>query len=102
MNKFTVRYPNGIKRHINKRELYLLGASLRKTGPKEYSAASLSCDLREASGPNFLDLELIFERKGKQDHEREQTPRGMIARLEQMGFVAEMGMPAEGFSEASA
>jgi len=99
MNKFTVRYPNGIKRHINKRELDLLGASLRKIGPKEYFASSLYRDLKEASGPNFLDLELIFERKGKQrDYEREQTPRGMIARLEQMGFVA----PPEGFSEAAA
>lgn len=91
MNKFTVRYPNGIKRHINKRELDLLGASLRQTGPKEYSAASLRSDLKEASGPNFLDLELIFERKGQQrDFEREQTPRGMIARLEQMGFVSDL------------
>lgn len=90
MNKFTVRYPNGIKRHINKRELDLLGASLSKIGPKEYSAASLFQDLKEASGPNFLDLELIFERKGQLSHEREQTPRGMIARLEQMGFVAKL------------
>jgi len=89
MNKFTVHYPNGIKRHINRRERDLLASTLTQTAPREYRASSLSHDISATSGPNYLGLEVVFDYPPDREYEREQTVRGMIARLEQMGFVAE-------------
>lgn len=85
MNKFTVHYPNGIKRHINKKELDLLGASLQQVGPREYSAFSLQSDFEQATGPNFLAGRFTIEyplRLGKRKvSERLETPKGLIDRL---------------------
>lgn len=98
MNKFTVHYPNGIKRHVNKKELDLLSESLLEVAPRTFFCGSDSL-LKEMkrvraqreflSGPSFLDLLLIFQYLAEREYEREPTPRGVIARLEQMGFVAE-------------
>lgn len=90
MNKFTIHYPNGMKRHVNRLERDLLASSLTQIAPREYCAISLSRDIQATSGPNYLGLELVFEYPPDREYEREQTPRGMITRLEQMGFTAEM------------
>jgi len=88
MNKFTVHYPNGIKRHINRKERDLLLSSLTQIAPHVYTSTYFSGHLKLTSGPNFLDLELIFDYPPDREYEREQTPKGMVARLEQMGFVS--------------
>lgn len=88
MNKFTVHYPNGIKRHINKSERDLLGASLVQIRPREYLSASLALNLQQAHGPNYLTGFFIWELAGQREEERMQTPKGQIERLEAMGWQA--------------
>jgi hypothetical protein len=98
MNKFTVHYPNGIKRHINKRDLDLLGKSVLEVAPRTYfcGSDSLLGEMRRmvserefSSGPSFLDLLLIFENPPDREYEREATPRGVVDRLAAMGWTAE-------------
>jgi hypothetical protein len=89
MNKFTIHYPNGIKRHVNRQERDLLLSSLTQVAPHVYTSPYFSGALKLASGPNYLDLELVFEYPPDRDYEREETPRGMLARIEKMGFTAE-------------
>jgi len=89
MNKFTIHYPNGIKRHINRQELTLLSGSLTQTGPHEYSAASLQANLAEANGPAYLPGSFIIELRGQRERERLQTSKGQIQQLEAMGWRAE-------------
>lgn len=82
MNKFTVRYPNGIKRHINKSELVLLSGSLQQIGPHEYlSKASLQATIEQASGRHYLPGVFIFVLKGKKRRELMETPCGLVGRL---------------------
>lgn len=87
MNKFTIRYPNGIKRHVNKRELALLSESLTQVGPHEYCAASLKTHLEDATGPNYLSGQFTIEFKQKRFTERLETPKGMIMRLERSAAI---------------
>jgi hypothetical protein len=84
---YLIRYSNGFKRHVSKADIDLLGADARKVGPREYFCnVSIQKEQEITSGPNYLDLELVFEYPPDREYEREQTPRGMIARLEEMGF----------------
>jgi hypothetical protein len=88
--KYLVHYDNGMKRYINRLERDLLASSLTQIAPREYAMPSLSSDIQLNSGPNYLDLELVFEYPPVRKYEREQTPRGMLVILKQMGFTAEM------------
>jgi hypothetical protein len=85
MNKFTIHYPNGIKRHVNRHELALLSDSLTQTGPHEYSAASLQASIEQTNGPAYLAGLFTIELKDKRRLERLETPKGMISRLERAG-----------------
>jgi hypothetical protein len=91
MNKFTVTYPNGIKRHINKQELTLLRPSLRQISLREFSAESLSRDLEQSNGPDFFAGQFIIEYPkrlgGRKVNERLESPKGMIARLGRMRLL---------------
>lgn len=82
MNKFTIRYPNGIKRHINKSELAILSDSLQQIGPHEYRAASLQHTIEQSSQPSFLAGTFIFELKGKKRRELMQSVSGMVRELQ--------------------
>lgn len=88
MNKFTIRYPNGIKRHVDRHELALLSGSLTQTGPHEFNATSLQASLEQTNGPAYLTGSFIFEHKGKKTHELLESPRGMVERLEKAGVLA--------------
>jgi hypothetical protein len=86
-HRYLIIYPNGIRRHVNRLERDLLASSLTQIAPREYRMPSLSSDIQLTSGSNYLDLELVFEYPPKRVYEREQTLKGMIARLQQMGFT---------------
>lgn len=88
MNKFTIRYPNGIKRHVNRQELTLLSESLTQTGPHEYSASNLQASLEQTNGPSYLAGLFTIEFKQKRRSERLETPRAMIERLTNSGVLA--------------
>jgi len=88
MNKFTIRYPNGIKRHVKKAEIILLGDSLRQTGPHEYSADSLSGNLQQSNSPHYLPGVFVIEHKGKRRKESLESTAGMIGRLQKSGALA--------------
>jgi hypothetical protein len=89
MNKFTIHYPNGIKRHINRLERDLLASSLTQIGPKAYTATSLQTELHEMNIPRFLAGAFVIEdSKGNKTKERLESVGGMMARLIRQGILA--------------
>lgn len=87
---YLIVYPNGIKRHISRTELATLDG-LKQTGPREYAATYTYAEtlIEQTNGPNYLELALVFDYPPDREYEREQTPKGMIARLEAMGWESE-------------
>lgn len=84
---YLIRYSNGFKRHISKSELDLLGTKARQVGPREYfCTVSIRHEQEITAGPNYLDLQVVFDYPPDRSYEREQTPRGMLARLTEMGW----------------
>jgi len=86
MNKFTIRYLNGIKQHISKSELVILSDSLQQIGPREYlSTTTFQTSLEAGSGPNYLAGLFTIELRKKRWKERLETPRGLVERLAKTG-----------------
>lgn len=87
---FLIRYSNGYKRHVSKSDLLELPAdTLTQTGARAYFC-TVSLTIEPTAGPNFLDLQVVFERENVRIYERERTVRGMIQRIQDMGFTAEL------------
>lgn len=84
-HRYLIVYPNGIKRHVNRLERDLLASSLTQIAPHEYRAESLSQDLQQSTGPDFLEGHFTIEypqRYGKRRvNERLETPKRMTIRL---------------------
>jgi hypothetical protein len=91
MNKFTIHYPNGMKRHVKKAEIILLGSSLQQISRHEYRAASFQQNIEQESGPSFLSGLFIIEYPrrlgGKKYTERMQSVQGMVRQFERNGTL---------------
>ena len=89
MNKFTIHYPNGIKRHVNRLERDLLASSLTQIAPREYAALSLQTEIEQMTGARFLPGKFNIEQPdGRVISERLESVMGMTARLIKQGIVA--------------
>lgn len=87
MNKFTIHYPNGIKRHVNRLERDLLASSLTQISPREYAASSYQTEIEHMTGPRYLGGKFTIEQSdGQVVSERLETVMGMTARLLQQGI----------------
>jgi hypothetical protein len=82
---FLIRYSNGFKRHVSRQELASM-SHLIQLGPREYLSPNLQHSLEETNGPHYLAGQFTIELKGQRETERMETPRGMLRRLEAMGF----------------
>lgn len=91
MNKFTIHYPNGIKRHVNRLERDLLASSLTQISPREYAASSYQTEIEHMNGPRYLEGKFTIEQSdGQVVSERLETVMGMTVRLVRQGIcVAE-------------
>ena len=88
MNKFTIHYPNGIKRHINRLERDLLASSLIQIAPREYAATSFQTEREQMNGPRYLEGAFTIEQTdGRKIHERLESVIGMTARLIRQGVL---------------
>jgi hypothetical protein len=90
MNKFTIHYPNGIKRHINRLERDLLASSLIQIAPREYAAPhhSLQTEIDQINSPRYLEGAFTIEQTdGRKIHERLESVMGMTARLIKQGVL---------------
>jgi hypothetical protein len=87
MNKFTIHYPNGIKRHVNRLERDLLASSLTQISPREYAATSLQTEIEQMTGPRYLEGKFTIEQPdGQVVSERLETVMGMTVRLVRQGI----------------
>ncbi len=88
MNKFTIIYPNGIKRHVNRLERDLLLSSLTQIAPREYAAPSLQTEIEQMNAPKFLPGKFTIEYGDRRIIERLESVGAMTARLFRQGILA--------------
>jgi hypothetical protein len=82
MNKFTITYPNGIKRHVNQQEILLLGNSIRQTGPKEYLAGTMIVDGARTEPDYYRGLFIFEDPQRKRHTERLESSEALALRLQ--------------------
>jgi hypothetical protein len=88
MNKFTIKYPNGIKRHVNRLERDLLASSLKQIAPREYAAPSLQSEIDQKNAPKFLPGRFTIEHGDRRISERLESVGAMTQRLFSQGILA--------------
>jgi predicted GTPase len=86
MNKFTIIYPNGMRRHVNRLERDLL-SSLTQIAPREYAAPSLQREIEQRNAPHFLPGRFTIEHGDRRINERLESVAAMTERLFNMGIL---------------